>query len=48
MVLCDRECFVCIEISDDDGDDRFECLWVKVGKCQQGRFHGGNLLYTTS
>ena len=43
LAPCVRECFDCLELN--DGDDRVECLWVRIrGKA---RYHAGSLLQIT-
>ena len=41
-----RECFDCLELN--DGDDRVQCLWIRIrGKANKADNRGGSLLQTT-
>ena len=47
VALYGRECFDYVEL--DNGGDRVECVWVRIGGGgHQGRCHGGSLLQAHS
>ena len=47
VALYVRECFDCLELN--DGDDRVQCLWIRIrGKANKADNRGGSLLQTTA